>query len=236
MLLLAAGAAHARQPSPGEILDRVDDLYRGKSSHTIMVMKVVTEHWTRELELEAWSSGREKSLFRILKPRKEKGTATLKSGRQMWNYLPKVDRIIKIPSSRMGSSWMGSHFTNDDLVKESRMAEEYDFEYGVPPDPAEVVIVCTPKPDAPVVWGKVLVRARRTDWMPLEVQYFDEDMELARTAEFGDYRTVGERLLPLSMRILPTDHPDESTEIRYSKIEFDLPLADDLFSLRSLRR
>ena len=131
LLLCFNPSARAQEDlTPGAILDRIDDLYRGKSSHAIMRMAVVTENWTRELELESWSMGKEKSLMRILSPRKEKGTATLKSGKQMWNYLPKVDRVIKIPSSMMGSSWMGSHFTNDDLVKESRMAEDYDFEYG----------------------------------------------------------------------------------------------------------
>ena len=200
-----------------------------------MAMTVVTGHWTRELRLEAWSQGREKSLFRILSPRKEKGTATLKSGRQMWNYLPKVDRVIKVPSSMMAGSWMGSHFTNDDLVKESRMADDYDFEFGEAAADGEIAIVCRPKPEAPVVWGKVVVRVRGADGMPLAVEYFDEDMEPARTMSFGDYREVGKRLIPLSMRIVPAHEPQEHTEVRYEQIEFDRPLAEDLFSLRGLR-
>ncbi len=238
LLLLLALPAAAQAPgelTPREVLDRFDDLYRGASSHAVLAMTVVTEHWTRELRLEAWSQGREKSLFRILSPRKEKGTATLKSGRQMWNYLPKVDRVIKVPSSMMGSSWMGSHFTNDDLVKESRMAEDYDFEFGEATGDGEIAVVCIPKEEAPVVWGKVVVRVRSTDGMPLAVEYFDEEMEPARTMSFGDYRETGGRLVPLRMRIVPADEPEERTEIRYESIEFDLPLAGDLFSLRSLR-
>ena len=236
LILFRLTAEAAEELTPQQILDQVDDLYRGESSHATMVMKVVTENWTRELELEAWSIGKEKSLHRILSPRKEKGTATLKSGKQMWNYLPKVNRTIKVPSSMMGSSWMGSHFTNDDLVKESRMAEDYDFAYGEAGSANEVAIVCVPKPEAPVVWGKVVVRARRADWMPIEIGYFDEDMELARVMEFGDYQKTGERLLPLYIRITPTDKPKESTEVRYEEIEFNLPLADDLFTLRGLRK
>ena len=235
LFALAAAVGASEEPTPREVLDRFDDLYRGDSSRAVMAMTVVTEHWTRELKLEAWSQGREKSLFRILSPRKEKGTATLKSGRQMWNYLPKVDRVIKVPSSMMGGSWMGSHFTNDDLVKESRMAEDYDFEYGEAPGEGEIAIVCIPRPDAAVVWGKVVVRVRSADWMPVAVEYFDEDMEPARTMSFGDYREVRERLIPLRMRIAPADEPEEHTEVRYEEIEFDLPLAGDLFSLRSLR-
>ena len=235
LLTLPAAVGASEESTPREILDRFDDLYRRDSSRAVMAMTVVTEHWTRELKLEAWSQGREKSLFRILSPRKEKGTATLKSGRQMWNYLPKVDRVIKVPSSMMGGSWMGSHFTNDDLVKESRMAEVYDFEYDEPPGEGEIAVVCIPRPDAAVVWGKVVVRVRSADWMPVAVEYFDEDMEPARTMSFGDYREVGERLLPLRIRIAPADEPGEHTEVRYEEIEFDLPLAEDLFSLRSLR-
>ena len=237
-LLLLALPAVARAPgelTPREVLDRFDDLYRGESSHAVLAMSVVTEHWTRELRLEAWSQGREKSLFRILSPRKERGTATLKSGRQMWNYLPKVDRVIKVPSSMMAGSWMGSHFTNDDLVKESRMAVDYDFEFGEPAGDGEIAVVCIPKEDAAVVWGKVVVRVREADGMPVAVEYYDEEMEPARTMSFGGYREVGGRLIPLRMRIVPADEPEEHTEVRYEQIEFDPPLAGDLFSLRSLR-
>ena len=135
----------------------------------------------------------------------------------------------------MGSSWMGSHFTNDDLVKESRMAVDYDFEFGEPAGDGEVAVVCIPKEDAAVVWGKVVVRVRSADGMPLAVEYFDEGMEAARTMSFGDYRETGGRLIPLRMRIVPADEPEEHTEVRYEQIEFDPPLAGDLFSLRSLR-
>ena len=116
-------AAQVQPLASEDILNSVDDLFRGTSSHAIMKMVVTTAHYTREMTLEAWSRGKEDSLVRILKPEKEKGTATLKAGSNIWNYLPKVNRIIKIPSSMMGASWMGSHFTNDDLIKESRMEE-----------------------------------------------------------------------------------------------------------------
>ena len=235
-VLCVASAAGAEGPSAREILDRVDDLYRGESSRAIMTMKVVSANWTRELRMEAWSQGKEKSLFRILSPQKERGTATLKSGNQMWNYLPKVKRVIKIPSSMMGRSWMGSHFTNDDLVKESRMAEDYDFEYGEARSAEEVAILCTPKPDAPVVWGKVLAHVRKSDWMPLRIEYFDEEMSLARHMEFADFAKVGTRLLPLFTRIVPSDEPEQSTEIRYEEIEFDRKLDSGMFTLRNLQK
>ena len=226
-------------PSARELLDRIDDLYRGSSSHAVMVMKVVTQHWTRELEVEAWSRGKERSLMRILAPRKEKGTATLKSGNNIWNYLPKVRRVIKVPSSMMGGSWMGSHFTNDDLVKENRMAEDFAFEVsgrGGEGAGAWVEITCMPKPDAAVVWGKVVVRVRPESSMPDNIRYFDEDMELARTMTFSDVETLGGRALPTVMRVVPADKPGESTEVRYKSMRFDTDVPESLFTLRSLQR
>jgi outer membrane lipoprotein-sorting protein len=222
-----------------EILDRVDDLYRGTSAHGRMTMKVVTAHWTREMSLEFWDKGTEKSLIRIVAPAKEKGTATLKSGNDIWNFLPKVKRTIKIPSSMMGGSWMGSHFTNDDLVKESRMADDYDFSVSFDGERSgqEVVdITCIPKPEAAVVWGKVVATVRTADTIPLQVLFYDEDQKLARTMIFSNVRTMKDRILPTVTRMVPADKPNEFTEITYHEIQFDLLLKDDLFSLQNLER
>ena len=125
--LMSASAAHA-QLDPYEIIDRVDRMYRGASSHGTATMEVVTEHWERQLTMEMWSLGVDFSLVRIQAPAREAGTATLKADKDIWNYLPKVDRTIKIPASMMGGAWMGSHFTNDDLVQESRLVEDYEIE------------------------------------------------------------------------------------------------------------
>jgi hypothetical protein len=202
-------------------------------------MNVTTAHWKRSLTLETWSKGKEKSLVRVLAPKKEKGTATLRSGNDIWNYLPKVKRVIKLPSSMMAASWMGSHFTNDDLVKESRMAEDYTFELtfsGVAEGQEVVEITCHPKPEAAVVWGKVLVRARRDGYLPLFIEYFDEDLRLARTMTFDQVERVGDRTLPTLVTMVPEDKPDESTIIHYEEIGFNIDLDDDFFSLRTLQR
>ena len=222
-----------------EILDRIDDLYRGQSAHGRMTMDVVTAHWTREMSLEFWNKGKDKSLIRIWAPAKEKGTATLKSGNEIWNFLPKVKRIIKIPSSMMGGSWMGSHFTNDDLVKESRMADDYDFSISFDGTRAgqEVVdITCIPKPQAAVVWGKVVATVRTSDTIPLQVLFYDEDLKLSRTMIFSKVRKMQDRVLPSVTRMVPADKPNEYTEITYHEIQFDRPLEDDLFSLQNLER
>jgi outer membrane lipoprotein-sorting protein len=222
-----------------QILDRVDDLFRGKSSKGIMAMKIATAHWTRTLKVEWWSEGRDKSLMRILRPKKEEGTATLRVGNEIWNYLPKVNRVIKLPSSMMSASWMGSHFTNDDLVKESRMAEDYTFEltFRGEREGREILeVTCRPKPDAAVVWGKILVVVRPVDYLPIKILYYDEDMNLARTMHFSDFGPLGDRNLPRVMRMVPEDKPDEMTEITYEEMTFDLDLPAGTFSIRSLKR
>ncbi|MEJ2024252.1 MAG: outer membrane lipoprotein-sorting protein [Deltaproteobacteria bacterium] len=221
------------------ILDKVDDLFRGNSSKGVMTMKIVTVHWTRTLKVEWWSEGKDKSLMRILSPKKEKGTATLRVANDIWNYLPKVNRIIKLPSSMMSASWMGSHFTNDDLVKESRMADDYTFELtseGAGKTPHVLEVTCYPKPDAAVVWGKILVVVRAVDYLPVKILYYDEDMKLVRIMYFSQIGPLGNRVLPKVMRIVPEDKPNEMTEITYEAMTFDLPLPARTFSLRSLRR
>ncbi len=222
-----------------KILDSIDDMYRGKSSKGRMSMKVVTEHWTREMTLEFYSKGKDLSLARILSPKKEKGTATLRNGKNIWNYLPKVNRVIKVPSSMMGSSWMGSHFTNDDLVKESRMADDFDFkvDFQGEKDGQKVIeILCIPKRDAAVVWGKILVRVRASDYQPLLITYYDEDMQKARELVFSDIKKIGGKSIPTSMKMIPEDKPREYTLVKYEDIDFDIDLKDRFFSIRSLQR
>jgi len=222
-----------------DILNKVDDLYRGTSSHGTMTMEVITAHWKRTLSLEFWSKGKDKSLVRILAPLKEKGTATLRSGNEIWNYLPKVNRVIKLPSSMMSASWMGSHFTNDDLVKESRFADDYDCKIafqGVRKTEEVIELSCIPKPDAPVVWGKVEIVVRRSDYLPIVTRYYDEGLHLARTMIFSRFRKMSGRTLPAALTLTPADKPSEKTEVVYDKITFDLLLNDEVFSIRNLQR
>jgi len=240
MIILISPTIYAEDDLTGQsILDRVDDLFRSRSSHGTMSMTIKTAHWTRTLTIEVWSKGKENSLIRILDPIKEKGTATLRSGNNIWNYLPKVNRVIKLPSSMMASSWMGSHFTNDDLIKESRMADDYTFEItfeGIKDNREIIEVTCYPKPEAAVVWGKIMVKVSKEDLMPMEILYYDEDMNLARTMIFSDIGELGDRRLPKIMRIIPTDKPDEYTKIEYHDMVFDIDLQDDLFSIRNLQR
>lgn len=225
--------------SPKEIVDRVDRLLRGDSSHGLAVMSIVTRHWQRSKTLEIWSKGTEDALVRVLEPRKEEGVATLKVGTDIWNYLPRIDRTIRIPTSMMMASWMGSHFTNDDLVKESRLIRDYEItlEFEGPRQGVPVwEFRLTPHPDAPVVWGRVEYRIRKDDLMPLWAKYYGEDGELKRVLAFSEFRKMGGRLVPVRMRMEPTDKPGEYTEIFYRDLKFDIPVPEGMFSLSALRK
>ncbi|NIN71691.1 MAG: outer membrane lipoprotein-sorting protein [Gemmatimonadetes bacterium] len=238
LTLFSAPTLALGQESARDIIDRVDRIMRGESSYGVATMDVVTENWERSMTMEVWSLGTEYSLIRITAPNKEAGTATLKAGDDIWNYLPRVDRSIKIPASLMMGAWMGSHFTNDDLVKESRLVEDYDIEiqFEGARDGAEVwEFVLTPKPEAAVVWGRITYEVRKDDLMPVWARYYDEDGTLVRTMTFGDYRMMGGRLVPAAMDMIPEDKPGERTSVRYSEIEFDIDIDESFFSLRALR-
>ena len=235
--LATAGTAYA-QPDPIEIMNRVQDLYRGDSSHGEMTMEIVTEHWSRSITMEMWSYGEDHTLARILSPAREEGTATLRADDDIWNYLPKVDRTIKVPASMMGGSWMGSHFTNDDLVQESRFVDDYDVEitFDGERDGMRVWgITLTPKPEAAVVWGSVEYIVRQSDVLPVSVYYYDEDGELARSMEFKEFERISGRTMPRVMDMRPADKPEERTTMRYDDIEYNVGIDESFFSLRSLQ-
>ncbi|MBI4828355.1 MAG: outer membrane lipoprotein-sorting protein [Nitrospinae bacterium] len=221
------------------ILDEIDDLWRGESSRALVAMTVTTAHYTRRLLMEGWSRGKDNSLVVIREPLKERGVATLKTGDSVYSYLPKTDRAIRLTAGMMMGSWMGSHFTNDDLVKESRLSGDYDpiisFE-GERAGRRIIEFTLTPRPEAPVVWGKIVIEAYADTKLPIVSVYYDEDGKVARTMTFSKIHKIGGRLMPGLMRVVPADKPEESTELEYREIEFDLPLGEEFFSLSNLKR
>lgn len=232
-LAWAVPAVSAAEPTIEELLDATDDVNRGASSKSTITMQVKTKRYERTMTMDAWSRGEEDSLIRITAPAKDAGTTTLKVGDDMWNYIPKIDRTMKIPPGMMSGAWMGSHFSNDDLVKSNRLADEFTYEKESVVD-GVYTIVCTAKPDAAVVWGKVVVKVRE-DKIPLEVGYYDEDGELARKLTFSDVRELGGRTVPATMLLEPADRPGEFTKITTTAMDFDVKFDDRTFSLQSLK-
>ena len=222
-----------------ELIQHIDKLWRGNTSHADMTMTVKTQRYQRTMTMEAWSRGSEYSLVVIRKPIKDKGIATLKVKENIWNYLPKINRVTKVPSSMMSGSWMGSHFTNDDLVKESTFEDDYNssitFE-GVRDGNKIYEITSIPKPDAAVVWGKVVTVIEQQNLSPQHALYYDEEGILIRTMTFDQPRKIEARTVPMRLTLQPEDKPEESTVVIYNDITFEVPLQDSFFSLQNLQR
>ena len=235
------------------LIQHMDALWRGETSKANMTMTVKTKRYSRTMTMDSWSRGNDFSLVLIRKPIKDQGIATLKVKENIWNYLPKINRVTKVPSSMMSGSWMGSHFTNDDLVKDSSFEKDYDshisFE-GVREGVAIYELSSIPKPDAPVVWGKVVNVIAQKNLVPLKTFYYGEPIqgsssadsdseaqfELVRTMHFSDTKAIENRWIPMKFLLVPEDKPNESTEIVYNDITFGVDLPESFFSLQSLQR
>lgn len=221
-----------------DIVAMIDQLYRSNSSYALMEMEITTTHWQRTLSLEAWTKGTEKTFIVINEPKKERGTATLRIGNEMWNYLPQTAKVIKVPPSMMMGSWMGSDFNNDDLVRETSLLDDYGFRMIEPrqKEPGTLCIEMIPHDDTPVVWGKIILTAREKDYLPVREEYFDEKGKLVRQMEFKDIRPIGGKTIPAVMELVSRNKEGNRTVVRYKKVDFDIPLPDGIFSLRNLRK
>lgn len=226
-----------RRPDIQKVVNSIDEMYRHDSSHTVMEMEIHTPHWSRTLKLEAWSEGMDKTFIRILQPKKERGMGTLRIENEMWNYLPKTNKVMKIPPSMMMSSWMGSDFKNNDLVKEFTFTEDYTFEYVQPEDGQEgrLYLECTPKPGKPIVWGHVLIAVDAQTLIPEWEKYYDEHGELMRIMYFKEVESFDGKQLPSIMELVPQTKEGHKTILHYIEAEFDVPLQNRIFTLRNLR-
>lgn len=238
LMVLATGPAAAQSlPELDTVLDHLDDLYRSSSSHAVMTMTVDRERGTRELTLESWSRGNDDALIVIRSPAREAGTATLMTDEGLWNYAPRADRLIRIPSGLLSESWMGSHFTNDDLLRETSYREDYtaSLDWHEEEGTRYLRVTLTPRPDAPVIYTLLHFLLTPDDWIPVRWDYLDEG-ELVRQLFYDQVEVVSGRELPMRMVIQPMDAPDERTVILYETLELDIAVDDALFSRQGLRR
>lgn len=238
VICLVAAVGSFGASSAEEIARKVDELYRSNTSYAELSMEIVTPHWQRTLDMKAWSRGMDQTFIRILSPRKERGVGTLRIDTEMWNYLPRTGKVIKIPPSMMMSAWMGSDFTNDDLVKEFTLTKHYTFRLLEPEDREEglLYLEARPKPDVPVVWDRILIVVQEKDLLPVRQMYFDEKGHLMRQMVFTEITQFGERRVPAVMTLTPATKEGHRTVIRYKDLRFDLDLKPDVFSLRNLRQ
>lgn len=237
--VLLACAAQAQPVDAREVLDKVEKLLWGDTVQGEYEMTISTPRWQRTLGLRVWMDRPRRSFVRIVSPAKEAGIGSLRIGAEMWNYLPNVERIIKIPPSMMLQPWMGSDFTNDDLVKESSILEDYTHrvleEVSLDGD-AVLRIEAVPRPEAAVVWGRIVYWVRRTDTMPLKQEFFSERGERVRVLAFSDVRKVGGRVLPTRWDMRPDAKPANSTTVVLKDAVFDRPIDAEVFSQRNLQK
>jgi len=226
-----------------EIVDRAARLFISQSSIATMEMQITKQDSQRKISMQFWSLGESNILIRIRRPQEDAGTAILKVGNKFWYYLPKANRTVEIRASMMMTSWMGSNFTLDDLVKQSRLTNDYvitaSFE-GQRDGVAVSEYTLTPKPTAVVVWGKITLEVRQADRMPVRQRYYDEDGKLVRGLTFSEYKTVSGRPVPTRLVMQSMDKSGnkavEETTITYEKIIFDVPISEEIFSLKNLKQ
>lgn len=230
--------ASAQELSAQEIVKRADDLLRGNTSQGTYKMTVTTPNWTRTLELSAYSEGKNKTFIRILSPAKEAGITTLRIDNNMWNYLPKVERTIKIPPSMMLQPWMGGDFTNDDLVKESSVVHDYTHKIiaqeNFDSQPA-YKIELLPKPDAAVTWGKLIFWIRKLDFVPLKEEFYDEHGKLIKVLKYSRIKKMSDRTIPTIWTMKPVTKEGCSTVIEVKDVIYNQPVNKNVFSLANLK-
>ena len=238
-LVLCIPGRPAEAQNPADILRTMEEVMRGESSYTEMTMHIVRPRYEREISLRAWALGQDYSLIIVTAPARDEGTAFLLRENNIWNYDPRIDRTVRLPSSMMAQSWMGSDFTNDDLVRESDIVEDYTHEIlrrETYEGREAWVIELVPKPDSPIVWGKVITWICTESHIQLKVEHYDQRDRLASTLLLDRIRTINGRELPTRMTMLPEGSPNERTVLTQDVIEFDIDIAPSFFTRQNMQR
>ncbi len=226
------------QHSATEIVRMADAHARGKTSQANVTIKIIRPSWSRELNMRMWAKGTDYSMILIQSPAKEKGTVFLKRGKEVWNWIPSIERSIKLPPSMMSQSWMGTDFTNDDLVKESSAVNDYTHSFSGNDTllgRSCYVITMIPKPESAVVWGKVVIRIDKLDLMELGMDFYDEEGALTSIIRATEVGWLAGRMLPLTMEMTPTDKKGQKTIMSYSNLILDSPIEDSFFSTSNMK-
>jgi len=229
----------AQQLTAKEVMIKADNLQRGKSSKSEMKMAVIRPKWTRTITMKSWSLGREYSMTLITAPAKDKGQVFLKRGSEMWNWVPAINRMIKLPPSMMAQGWMGSDYTNDDILKESSIVVDYDHKFIGEENISGLdcwKIELMPKEDAAVVWGKVIKWISKKEYWQMKTEYYDEDSELIRTEIASNVKQYGDRKLPSHIEIIPADKPGHKTVLDVLSAQFNIKIDDGFFSQQNMKR
>ncbi len=233
-ILLAQGALAG---DPREIIRQMEENMRGDASYTEMSMEIVRPRYTREISMRSWTLGDDYALVYVTAPARDEGTAFLKIGNEMWNYQPNIDRTVKMPPSMMSQSWMGSDFTNDDLVSATSLTDDYTHELL---GEEEVdgydcyIIEMIPTPENPIVYEKVLQWVSKEHYLPVRTENYDERDQLVNTIHFRDFEIMGGRKIPAIMEMVPENNSNQKTIITTHSADYDIEISEDFFSIENL--
>lgn len=225
--------------TPREIVKKADNIWHGKSSISEVSMTVIKPTWSRTISTKAWMLEPDYALILITGPAKDKGIVTLKRKNELWNWIPAIQRVIKIPPSMMLQPWMGSDFTNDDLVRESSVVDDYiqSLLGEEKIDGYECYkIKLAPKPEAGVVWGKVIMWISKKDYLELKTEFYDEDGSLVKSMIASNVKKMGGRIIPTHLEMIPANKPGEKTVLDYQSIRFNVNIKPSFFSERNMKR
>jgi outer membrane lipoprotein-sorting protein len=227
----------ADSPAPEDIIRKAMDHWRGVNSYGEMTMIIHRPDWERSMSMQAWTEGDKNSLVRVTAPARDAGNGTLLQDNNMWTYSPKINRVVKVPSSMMSQSWMGSDLSNKDISKSTDIIDQYEHSLLETKDMdghQAWIIQSIPHEDAAVVWGKEIWTIR-DDYVLMEQQFWDQEEVLVKTFKTLEVREMGGRTVASIMRMQDVDKPNEWTEMRVDSNEFDVELPKNLFTLSNLR-
>jgi len=233
---LASFFAQAQSDAKTIVISAMEQ-WRGKSSFAEMRMTIHRPDWQRSMTLQSWTAGLDQSLILVTAPAKDKGNANLLDGNRLWTYSPKINRVIKIPSSMMNQSWLGSDLSNRDITKSTEILEQYTFNLIATAeldDHTVYTVEAYPLPDAPVVWGKEVLTIR-DDFIILEQAFYDQDMQPVKSLKTLKIASFSGREIGVHMRVTDHENPDQWTDMEIISSEFDIQLNTDTFTLSNLR-
>jgi outer membrane lipoprotein-sorting protein len=218
-----------------DIMKKVDDNVRGQNIYMQMNMSITSRSHTRTMKMQVWAQGQKKSFVKTIYPPKDRGITFLSLSNQMWQYVPKIERIIKIPPSMMLQNWMGSDVTNDDMVKQSSLVEDYEPRI-VKKEGTFITLELIPKEDAAVVWGKIISEVDTATYTTTKATFYDEEGDAVRVFTYKDVQKFGRYYTPMYWRITPSDKDGSFTEIVIKEVVYDSDISDKYFKKSALKR
>ena len=222
---------------PREIVKGAIDHWRGTSSYSELTMTIHRPDWERSMSMRGWTEGEKKSLVRVTAPARDKNNGTLMIDNNMWTFSPKVNRVIKVPSSMMNQSWMGSDFSNKDISRADDIVDQYDHTLlGQSEIDGHVVyeIESIPHEEAAVVWGREVLRIR-DDHVLVDQKFYDQDDVLVKTLASLEIGDIGGRTIAIRQRMYKEEAPEEWTEMSVSDAQYDIDIDERRFTLSNLR-